>query len=82
LKHIHTIEPCIYANRGTCKFGNVKCWFVHKESESNIEREKDEEEIKNNKEVFDKLFVMMENMTERIINVKNISSTKKSEHLR
>jgi hypothetical protein len=41
------------------------------QSERNIEKEKGEEEIKNNKEVFDKLFVMMEKMTERIIHMES-----------
>ena len=60
LIHIHTIEPCSHAIRGACKFGKEKCWFVHNNSEIIMEKVKGDEAIEYNKEVFDKLFKMME----------------------
>jgi hypothetical protein len=71
LRHIHTVKPCSHDFKGDCKFGNEKCWFVHNDSEILDKKDKGDEAVKYNKEVFDKLFKMMEKMTERIIHMEN-----------
>ena len=49
-------------------FGDMKCWFKHENiQESN--KNKDNEELSENKGVMEKLFNMMEIMTKRIINL-------------
>ena len=71
LKHVHTVKPCSHAFKGDCKFGNEKCWFVHNDSEILDKKDKGDEAVKYNKEAFDKLFKMMEKMTERILHMEN-----------
>ena len=52
--------------RGICKFGADKCWYSHKNNDKYAYQEKS-----NNQEIFDKLFQMMEKMTDRILYIEN-----------
>ena len=65
LEHRPAVTKCGHALYGTCMFGEDKCWFVH-------EAEKSEKIIQNNQEVFEKLFNMMEKMTERIVQMETV----------
>lgn len=33
-EHIHLVPLCRNSNNNTCKFGTLKCWFVHERSET------------------------------------------------
>ena len=65
LEHRPAVTKCRHALYGTCMFGEDKCWFVH-------ENDKNEKIIQNNQEVFEKLFNMMEKMTERIVQMETV----------
>ena len=66
-EHTDLIAPCRNILKGACKFGKSKCWFIH----DNIENSNESEDTVNlnneNNDVIQKLFKMMETMTERII---------------
>jgi hypothetical protein len=65
-KHNSDIEKCSYASGGVCKFGADKCWYSHNNNENYAYQDKS-----NNQEIFDKLFQMMEKMTDRILYIEN-----------
>ena len=65
LEHRPVIPKCRHASYGTCMFGEDNCWFVH-------EAYKDEKNNQNNQEMFERLFKMMEKMTERIVQMETI----------
>ena len=66
LTHKELTEPCRHAASGVCMFGNEKCWFNH--GNEHLEEQK-AAEVK--KELFEKMFDMMEKMTERIVLMEN-----------
>ena len=67
-EHRHSVPVCKNQAQGTCVFGEYKCWFRH-----NTEEEKDELQNKaekdENKEVMERLFNMMENVTKRVVRI-------------
>ena len=68
-KHIDLVQTCRNAVIGNCSYGKNLCYFKHESSEELGELEK----TKNyNQEVFDKIFAMMDKITERIVNVEAI----------
>ena len=54
---------------GNCNYGKYLCWFKHESSEELGELEKTNNY---NQEVFNKIFAMMDKITERIVNVEAI----------
>jgi hypothetical protein len=65
LDHRPSVTKCRHALYGACMFGDDRCWFVH-------ETETNDKMIQNNQEVFEKLFQMMEKMTERIVQMESV----------
>ena len=57
---------------GACIFSEETCWFVHDGEKVRNESENNDKIIKYNQEVFDKLFGMIEKMTERIVQMENV----------
>ena len=79
--HVELVQSCRQYRSGTCKYGRDKCWFRHCDTEESIknknkenmnEAEKSEQIIEYNQEVIEKLFNMMEKMSERIVQMENI----------
>ena len=66
-EHKQFVPTCRNDENGNC-FYNEYCWFVHK----NDHKEKNEEE-NNSKEVFDKIFGMMDEIKQRLNHVENES---------
>ena len=71
-EHETSVTPCVHANRGKCIFGKDNCWFLHDKQEVFIETDKTDKIIQYNQDVFDKLFGMMEKITERIVLMENV----------
>ena len=85
--HQESVPLCKKGTYGTCWFGPKNCWFTHDEKQTSIEndsdekngdeidhpkKEKEKEKIHYNQEVFEKLFGMIEKITERIIIMENV----------
>ena len=83
--HRESVPLCKKGTYGTCWFGPKKCWFTHAEKQTlnaNESEEKTEDEIDNpnkekekiiyNQEVIEKLFGMVEKITERIVIMENV----------
>ena len=66
-EHKDLVVPCRNMLKGTCKFGKSKCWFNHDNLENSNESEENENSNKENNDVIQKIFEMMETMTERIV---------------
>ena len=64
-EHKDLIAPCRNILKGACKYGTSKCWFNHDDIENPNESEVNVNKENNN--VIQKLFEMMETMTERIV---------------
>ena len=60
-KHEEHVQPCNNIRNGKCTFGNEKCWFNHEGQKSTKENENE------NYNVVQRIFIMMEKMTERIV---------------
>ena len=56
---------CRNVQDGTCIFGSLNCWFIHDDKEAALESEKTI--LTEHNEVIEKVFGMMEKMTERIL---------------
>ena len=67
--HRQYVQQCRNADNGTCRYGIELCWFEH---ESNERMSENERSINYNQEVFEKIFNMMEKITERVVLVENI----------
>ena len=63
------VTQCRNADNGTCRYGHELCWFEH---ESNERMSHNERRINYNQEVFEKIFSMMEKITERVVLVENV----------
>ena len=59
--HAKNIPLCKNFGKGACIYGNEKCWFNHNDDKILKESEN------GNKDVVQRIFSMMEKMTERII---------------
>ena len=68
-KHKSDIEKCSFASGGVCKFGADKCRYSHNNNDNYAYQEKS-----NNQEIVDKLFQMMEKMTDIILYIENKKS--------
>ena len=40
-EHTHLVPICRNSKNGTCRFGTLKCWFVHKRSETEKQKHSD-----------------------------------------
>ena len=69
-EHSETVSKC-RDDYGTCQFGSTKCWFKHDEHQAiNTENH-------NEKDVIDKLFNIVEQCTERIVQLENKTESDK-----
>ena len=64
-KHEHFVQLCRNGENGKCIYGSEGCWFRHGNSE-----------ITEQNEVIEKVFGMLEKMTERILHRENYNLTK------
>ena len=64
-EHRIRVQMCRNEKDGTCIFGSLNCWFIHDDKEAAYESDKTL--IKEHNEVIEKVFEMMEKMTERIL---------------
>jgi hypothetical protein len=62
---------CRDASNGTCQFGKIKCWFNHEEDLISNGNRNIENGTNINQEVINKIFDMMENFTQRIMEIEN-----------
>lgn len=72
LEHRNSVPLCKNERNGKCSFGKSNCWFIHKNLES--ESEKNDETNMEHNEVTEKLFKMLEKMTERIMKIEKENS--------
>ena len=63
---------CWNKENGKCIFGSQDCWFKHEKSERALENEN---ATKEQNEVIQKVFEMLEKMTERILKIENYNMT-------
>lgn len=68
-KHIEIVPKCRSAE--TCHFGISNCWYNHSELNDSKEENMDISNEDNNKKILEKLFDMVEKMTERIVQLEN-----------
>ena len=66
--HVISVEQCKNERSSSCKYGAQNCWYQH-----NLKTNNEGNDV--NKEVIEKLFKMMEQFTERIINLENQRKT-------
>ena len=62
-KHENQVPSCDKFKNGRCIYGKENCWFVHNGQENIME----ENNLEENKNVLQRIFKMMEKMTERIV---------------
>jgi hypothetical protein len=55
--------------KGACKFGKNRCWFIHDKNETFDDKENNKNFTKENNEIIQKVFELMENFTERIVQI-------------
>ena len=67
--HKQLVQLCKNENNGTCIFGFKKCWFRHDNEQTNNKNKKHEKDIEENKEVTQRMFEMMETITQRVIQI-------------
>ena len=72
--HIDSVKTCRSLSTGTCKYGISKCWFNHNESDTN--EIKNSENLKPNEEVIERIFKLMEKLTEQIVEIKENNNLK------
>ena len=64
-EHSETVPKC-RNDQGSCQFGITKCWFKHEEQHDDTENHNE-----NKQDVIDKLFNIVEQCTERIVQLEN-----------
>ena len=64
MDHVTSVEDCKNERNNSCRYGAQNCWYRHNSNAKN-------EENNVNQEVIEKLFYMMEQFTERILNLEN-----------
>ena len=65
------MSKCKHENHGKCKFGSRYCWFIHERHGNDLQSEESDEGVKEQSDVMQKVFGMLEKMTERIIDMEN-----------
>ena len=64
-EHSETVPKC-KIDHGSCQFGITKCWVKHDEQHDDTENHNE-----NKQDVIDKLFNIVEQCTERIVQLEN-----------
>ena len=72
-EHGHLVEMCRNWENGKCVYESRNCLFRHEIGEKTIESDKSTNE---QNEVIEKLFRMLEKMTERILQIENYHMAK------
>ena len=72
-EHGHLVKMCRNGENGKCVYESQDCWFRHSISERAFEIDKATNE---QNEVIEKVFGMLEKMTERILQIENYNLTK------
>ena len=67
INHRTNVSLCRDKMHGSCRYSGETCWFLHDSEKVMPEEENNDKQINYNQEVFDKLFVMIEKITERIV---------------
>jgi hypothetical protein len=67
--HKQYVQLCKNEKNGSCIYGNKKCWFSHENEQSNNKNQKHEKEIEENQKVTQRMFEMMETITQRVIEI-------------
>ena len=63
-EHATSVQQCKHEKNNSCPYGPQKCWYLHSLTKNN--------EVNNvNQEVIEKIFNMMEQFTDRILNLEN-----------
>ena len=68
LFHVEIVPECKKKMDGTCQYGDAKCWFKHSIKEYNTKEQNGGKNIENN-EVVEKLFDIVEKVTERLAKI-------------
>ena len=69
--HISYVKPCRNLSSGTCKYGELRCWFKHNKSEDTIKNKNSE-----NEEVIERTFKLMEKLTQQMVEMKENNNLK------
>ena len=75
-QHRQQVPRCRHEKNGNCIFGRRYCWFIHENLKTGLENENIEEEIEENSDVIQKVFGMLETMTERIMKMEKCNIDK------
>ena len=67
--HKQYVQLCKNEKNGSCIYGNKKCWFRHENEQSDNKNQKHEKEIEENKKVTQRMFEMMETITQSVIEI-------------
>ena len=67
--HEENVPACKNEKNGTCTYGNQNCWFKHSENEDINKNEENENSKIEKDEVVQRLFQMMEKLTECIFQI-------------
>ena len=70
-KHKRAVPQCKYEVNGTCKFGENLCWFKHSENKETKGDDIIEHKNMEKKEVIERLFNIVENITDRMSLLEN-----------
>ena len=71
--HINSVKTCKNLSSGTCKYGKLRCWFIHNEFE---EAETNENKKSENEEVIERIFKLMEKLTHQMVDMKEKNNLK------
>ena len=75
-KNSHQVSKCKQESYGKCKFESKYCWFIHESDGNVLSNEKNNEVIKEQSDVMQKVFGMLETMTERIMKIEQNNTNK------
>ena len=73
IKHAQNVPHCKNFEKGACRYENENCWFKHNQHETLKENEHE------NNKVVQRIFMMMEKMTERIIKMEMTNKNQNNE---
>jgi hypothetical protein len=68
-QHIHQVSKCKQESYGKCKYESKYCWFIHESNGNVLHSDTNNEVIKEQSDVMEKVFGMLEIMTERIMKI-------------
>ena len=68
--HKQLLPTCRNAQNGKCRFGELLCWFNHDVTTKDVVEP--EKTTTYHQEVFDKLFGMIENISERVVHIETV----------